>query len=135
LASPLLIAWALEQLFFHPAKRGLDGLNLVQDIDAIAPVLDHVLDATHLSFDARQSGRQFRIGFWSYTHRGYMDLCKPAFKRNKVAPVKALSPVLLVRGDIRRGEPFTIADGYHRICASWYIDENAVIPCRMVSMS
>jgi hypothetical protein len=53
----------------------------------------------------------------------------------KVRKGKLLSPVLLVRGDIRRGVPLTIADGYHRICASWYIDENAVIPCRMVSGS
>jgi hypothetical protein len=26
----------------------------------------------------------------------------------------------------------TIADGYHRICASYLIDENADIPCRIV---
>ena len=43
-----------------------------------------------------------------------------------------LSPVLLIRGDIRRGMPLVIADGYHRVCASWYVDENALIPCRMV---
>lgn len=45
---------------------------------------------------------------------------------------KALSPVLLVQGDLSRGVPLTVADGYHRICASYYIDENAVIPCRIV---
>jgi hypothetical protein len=50
----------------------------------------------------------------------------------KVRKGKPLSPVLLVRGDFRRGVPLTIADGYHRICASWYIDEDAVIPCRIV---
>lgn len=50
----------------------------------------------------------------------------------KVRKGKPLSPVLLVRGDLRRGLPLVIADGYHRICASWHIDENALIPCRMV---
>ena len=44
---------------------------------------------------------------------------------------KRLSPVLLVHGELSRGVPLTVADGYHRICASWYIDEDAIIPCRM----
>ena len=39
-----------------------------------------------------------------------------------------LSPVLLVRGD-----PLWVADGYHRICASYHLDEDAEIPCRIVS--
>lgn len=50
----------------------------------------------------------------------------------KVRKGVSLSPVLLVRGDLRRGVPLTIADGYHRVCASWYVDENALIPCRLV---
>lgn len=48
---------------------------------------------------------------------------------------KPLSPVLLVRGDTARGLPLIIADGYHRICASRHVDENAPIPCRMVARS
>ena len=47
---------------------------------------------------------------------------------------KALSPVLLVRGTAALGAPMTVADGYHRICASWYRDENIPIACRIVSM-
>ena len=51
----------------------------------------------------------------------------------KIRSSKPLSPVLLVRGDLRHGMPLTVADGYHRICASWYVDENALIPCRLAS--
>jgi hypothetical protein len=43
----------------------------------------------------------------------------------------ALSPVLLVRGDATADVPLIIADGYHRICASWYVDENVEIPCHV----
>ena len=43
-----------------------------------------------------------------------------------------LSPVLLVRGSLSGGWPLTVADGYHRICASHVIDEDADIPCRIV---
>jgi hypothetical protein len=50
----------------------------------------------------------------------------------KVAHGERLSPVLLMRGDFRRGVPLTIADGYHRVCASYHLDENAEIPCHLV---
>lgn len=50
----------------------------------------------------------------------------------KVKDGDKLSPVLLVRGDMSRSAPLQVADGYHRICASHHIDENADIPCRMV---
>ena len=52
----------------------------------------------------------------------------------KIKKGKALSPVLLVRGDGTVGAPLVIADGFHRICASWYKDENLLIACRLVSL-
>ena len=53
----------------------------------------------------------------------------------KVKSGKALSPVLLVRGDIARGVPLQIADGYHRVCASYRLDEDTDIPCRIVGLT
>ncbi|HEY6422754.1 MAG TPA: hypothetical protein VIY28_05780 [Pseudonocardiaceae bacterium] len=50
---------------------------------------------------------------------------------NKVQENKALSPVLLIRGDLTRGISLQIADGYHRVCASYHLDENIDIPCRI----
>ncbi len=47
---------------------------------------------------------------------------------------RALSPVLLVRGDLLRGFPLQIADGYHRVCASYYVNENTDIPCRLIDV-
>ena len=47
----------------------------------------------------------------------------------KVAKGDKLSPVLVVAGDAIGGWPLIIADGYHRICASYWIDENTDIPC------
>ena len=48
-----------------------------------------------------------------------------------VAKGVALSPILLVGGDISTGRPLQIADGYHRVCASYWLDENTDIPCRL----
>jgi hypothetical protein len=50
----------------------------------------------------------------------------------KVKSGKKLSPVLLVRGRLEAEIPLTIADGYHRICASYHLDEETEIPCRIV---
>lgn len=52
----------------------------------------------------------------------------------KIRQGKPLSPVLLVRGDLAKALPLTVADGYHRVCASWHVDENVPIPCRLVSL-
>jgi hypothetical protein len=52
----------------------------------------------------------------------------------KVADGKHLSPVLLVRGRAVKNVPLVVADGYHRICASYHIDENADVPCRLVGL-
>jgi hypothetical protein len=48
----------------------------------------------------------------------------------KVAGGEPLSPVLLVRR--RAAQPLIVADGYHRICASYHLDEDVEISCRMV---
>ena len=49
----------------------------------------------------------------------------------KAASGAALSPILL----LRRGDdthPLIVADGYHRVCASYWIDENTDIPCVLI---
>jgi hypothetical protein len=48
----------------------------------------------------------------------------------KAASGAALSPILLLRGDATH--PLIVADGYHRACASYWIDENTDIPCILV---
>ena len=47
---------------------------------------------------------------------------------SKIKKGQALSPILLVRGDFTKGVPLQIADGYHRVCASYHTDENTDIP-------
>ena len=49
----------------------------------------------------------------------------------KIENGETLSPVLLIRGDADVDAPLQIADGYHRICASWHVDEDADIPCQI----
>jgi hypothetical protein len=50
--------------------------------------------------------------------------------QKKIKEGKALSPLLLVR-DPQNGK-VVIADGYHRLCAVYSFNEDALIPCKIV---
>jgi hypothetical protein len=52
----------------------------------------------------------------------------------RIGKQRPLAPVLLIRGSMTGGMALTIADGYHRICAVYYFDESAPIPCRLVDV-
>jgi hypothetical protein len=49
----------------------------------------------------------------------------------KIKKGQRLSPILAVRGDLNTGVAMQIADGYHRVCASYHTDENTDIPVRI----
>jgi hypothetical protein len=54
----------------------------------------------------------------------------------KVNKGTKLSPVLLVRGALEGpGRILTVADGYHRICASYHLDPDAEVPCQIVDLA
>jgi disulfide oxidoreductase YuzD len=50
--------------------------------------------------------------------------------RTRIIQHERLSPLLLFR-DERNGK-LVIADGYHRLCAVYTFDEDAIIPCKIV---
>ena len=90
--------------------------------------------------DARQ---QLSAAQGNITHRKAKDILRAsqltlldqtnkhvASDRRKAASGVALSPILLLRGD--ETHPLVVADGYHRVCASYWIDENTDIPCILV---
>jgi hypothetical protein len=50
--------------------------------------------------------------------------------RDRIASGQQLSPLLLVRAPA--SHRVIIADGYHRLCAVYSYDEDALIPCKIV---
>jgi hypothetical protein len=50
--------------------------------------------------------------------------------QQKIESGQKLSPILLVRDTIHG--KVIIADGYHRLCAIYSLDENAIIRCKIV---
>ena len=53
----------------------------------------------------------------------------------KIVEKKALTPLLLVRGDGANHLSLTIADGYHRACAVYWNNEDDFIHARIASWS
>lgn len=52
----------------------------------------------------------------------------------RIQKSKPLSPVILIQGDLTRGRPFVIADGYHRMCAAVHADEDAPVRGILVAL-
>jgi hypothetical protein len=52
----------------------------------------------------------------------------------KIRKGKAIAPLILVQGDLTRGVPLLIADGYHRVCATCHADEDAPVAAVMVKL-
>jgi disulfide oxidoreductase YuzD len=49
--------------------------------------------------------------------------------RQKIQSAEDLSPLLLIRDSVNG--KVVLADGYHRLCAVYSYDEDAVIPCKI----
>ena len=51
-------------------------------------------------------------------------------QQQAIAQGKQLAPILLVRQD--NGGHLIIADGFHRLCAVFGVDQEALVPCKIV---
>jgi hypothetical protein len=112
----------------HDYPAAHDFLSLVLPTVVVDDVVDRLQRATVVRFKAKDLLRASGLPALP------VDNVHVAKDLKKVKSGSALSPVLLVRGESRRGLPLLIADGYHRICASHAIAEDADIPCRIVDL-
>jgi hypothetical protein len=108
----------------HDFPAAGDYLSLLFDDSDTAAIVERLRSRRSSSHKAKDLLRASRLDL--------LPEADPAVLRDltKVARGEKLSPVLLVRAGT--GAPLIVADGYHRICASYHLDENAAIPCRLV---
>lgn len=110
------------------------------------PAAEDYLSLLTSPAEARSLARRLRVA--PIVHRKAKDLLRAsrlavlapdnfhvAKDLKKVAEGTLLSPVLLVRGIMRTDMPLIVADGYHRICASYHLNEDADIPCRLTDLA
>ena len=105
----------------HDFPAAADYLSLSFSESASASIVEALRGATTTRRKAKDLLRAARLELLA------RDDPEVAKDLKKVARGEALSPVLLVRG-----VPLVVADGYHRICASYHLAEDTQIPCRLV---
>ncbi|MEV4126598.1 hypothetical protein [Nocardia sp. NPDC049707] len=112
----------------HDYPAAADYLELLAAPDVVDAVIAHLRTAPIVHKKAkdilRAAGLELVSADNQYVRR---DLVK-------INDRKSISPILLVRGDFRTGVPMVIADGYHRVCAVHWADENIAIPAKIAAM-
>lgn len=101
-------------------------LSLLVSDDAVASIVESLMVASIQHRKAKDILRAARLVLLPE------DNAHVASDLKKIKEGKKLSPILMVKGDLARGIPSQVADGYHRVCASYYTDENTDIPLKLV---
>jgi len=107
----------------YPAAESY--LSLLYDEKRAAALVRRLRAAPMTKFKAKDISRASRLPLLGVNNAHVKA------DQDKLLHGKPISPLLLVRR--RNLAEVVIADGYHRICAVYSIDEDAVIPCKIVS--
>ena len=114
--------------FTNPGKNdyqaSLSYLSLIFDIKSAKKLVKSLKKALMTSFKAKDIFRSSGLSLLGISNR-YVER-----NTEKIQAGIGLPPLLLVRDDRQRR--LIIADGYHRLCSVYLIDEDAFIPCKIV---
>ena len=120
--SRIKIKW-LSQPDEHDYPAALSYLTLIYDQKTAAGLVAKLKKAPISEFKAKDIFRASRLPLLG---AGNSHVKKDMVK---IESGNSISPLLLVR-DTANGK-VVIADGYHRLCAVYTFDEDAVIPCKI----
>ena len=123
MAKPTDIRW-LESPEAHDYPAAASYLGLLYDPHTVANLVTKLKKARITTFKSKDI---FRASGLSLLGVSNSHVRKDSAR---IAAQKPLSPLLLVRD--RENGRVVIADGYHRLCAVYAVDEDAVIPCKIV---
>jgi hypothetical protein len=106
----------------HDYPAAIDYLELLFSPDEAKAMVSNLQNAITIKKKAKDILRASRLLLLPKNDAEVKNAIK------KVNKGKMLSPVLLVK----YGHELIIADGYHRICAAYYLSEDLEISCRLV---
>jgi len=116
------IKW-LDKPEKHDYKAAESYLSLTMEPVVAAAAAASLRDADMTSFAAKDIFRASGLSLLGISDSHVEK------DREKIIRDEKLSPLLLVR-DKANGKVI-IADGYHRVCAVYKFDEDAMIPCKI----
>ena len=117
------IRW-LERPEAHDYPAALSYLSLLFDERTAGAYVRRLRAAKMSSFKSKDIFRASALSLLGVSNKHVER------DRDKILRGKALAPLLLVRHS-PTGRVI-VADGYHRLCAVYSFDEDAVIPCKIV---
>ena len=115
------IKW-LENVEEHDYPAAESYLRLLFEESRVADLVQRLREAPIVTFKAKDIFRASKLSLLGISN-SHVDR-----DRKKIRKGNALSPLLLVRDQGR----VVIADGYHRLCAIYRFDEDALIRCKIV---
>ncbi len=118
------IRW-LSELEAHDYAAADSYLRLLCDDSAAAKYVKHLRNAPVTKFMAKDILRASGLSLLRISNSHVKH------DREKAVAGGSLSPLLLVRST--GNQRVIIADGYHRLCAVHSVDEDALVPCKIVS--
>ena len=122
------VKW-LEKPEAHDFPAAADYLALLADSDIVNELTQRLQLGTVVHKKAKDILRAAQLRLLP------VDNPHVAADLSKIKKGNPLSPILLVRGDLITGVPLQIADGYHRVCASYHTDENTDIPVVIAALN
>ena len=108
----------------HDYSAAASYLSLTMDQDSAERAAAALENAEMTKFAAKDIFRSSRLSLLGVSN-SHVEKDRAAIYRKE-----DLSPLLLYR-DKTNGQ-LIIADGYHRLCAVYQFDEDAMIPCKIV---
>ena len=117
------IKW-LDEPEEHNYPASLSYLTLLYDEETAVSYVGKLGSAPVSNFKAKDIFRASRLSLLGVSNSHVKK------DRVKIKSGCEVSPLLLIR-DAANGK-VVIADGYHRMCAVYTFDEDAVIPCKIV---
>lgn len=106
----------------HDFPAALDYLELLFTLEEAQKIVESLKGAKTITKKSKDILRASKLVLLPDTNIHVKENLK------KVEKNKKLSPILLVRGE----HELIIADGYHRLCCSYYLTEDLEVPCRLV---
>jgi hypothetical protein len=117
------ISW-LREPEDHNYPAALSYLNLIYDEQIASHYVEKLKTEAMTEFKAKDIFRSSQLSLLGVSNAHVEK------DQKKIKQGMDLSPLLLVR-DTNNGK-VVVADGYHRLCAVYTYDEDAVIPCKIV---
>jgi hypothetical protein len=122
MASKSKIRW-LDEPEEHDYASALSYLSLLCDKKTVKARVKELKRAKMSAFKSKDIFRAARLPLLPVSNSHVKK------DHQKIDAGQKISPLLLVRNPTK-GE-IVIADGYHRLCAVYSFDEDAVIPCKI----